>query len=357
MRGFIRRRGGLLAAAALLFVVGGATVTTAQNLITSADIKDGAVKTVDLANGAVNSAKIADGQVKTADLANNAVNSAKIADGQVKTADLANNAVNSAKIADGQVKTADLANNAVNSAKIADGQVKSADLANGGVANADLANNAVNSAKVADNSITSADIANGTIAIGDISQAAQDTLQSGGDTVVSALGGAWSSTGTLVSMTPDGVAFGPYADGGAASGSLNYSGLNGMTLADVENLVYYARYTASNDTGGVGVPYLRIFLLDEGLNSHRAIFSPNTQAPDPDVAEGPFHEWVATSGSWRYDDDAGNFPDISFAELLADHGTETITGLRITTGFTAGTSLSALLRWLEVNGQTFSFGS
>jgi hypothetical protein len=326
MKDFLRRRGPTAIAVAFAFVVGGATVTTAATLITGADIKDGSIKTADLANGAVNSAKIADGQVKTADLANNAVNSAKIADGQVKTADLANNAVNSAKIADGQVKTADLANNAVNSAKIADG------------------------------SVTSADIANGTIAIGDISQAAQDTLQSGGDMVVSDFGGAWSFTGTEVAMTPDGVAFGPYADGGAASGSLNYSGLNGMTLADVENLVYYARYTAANDTGGVGVPYLRIFLLDESLNSHRAIFSPNTQAPDPDVAEGPFHEWVATSGSWRYDDDEGNFPDISFEELLADHGTETITGLRITTGFTAGQGLSALLRWMEINGQTFSFG-
>ena len=45
-------------------MAGGATVTTAQSLITSADIQDGAVKTADLANSAVNSAKIADGQVK-----------------------------------------------------------------------------------------------------------------------------------------------------------------------------------------------------------------------------------------------------------------------------------------------------
>jgi hypothetical protein len=178
MKGFLRRRGPTTIAVALAFIAGGGVAVTAQTLITSADIKDGAVKTADLGNGAVNSPKIADGQVKRADLAGGAVNSAKIGDGTVKNADLnggavnsakianggvanadlANNAVNSAKIANGGVVNADLANNAVNSAKIADGQVTSADIANGGVANADLANNAVNSAKVADGSITLADI-------------------------------------------------------------------------------------------------------------------------------------------------------------------------------------------------------
>jgi hypothetical protein len=186
MKSFLRSRGPTIAVAALMFVAGGATVTTAQNLITSADIKDGQVKTADLGKGAVKSPKIADGQVKTADLGKGAVKSPKIADGQVKRADLINGGVNSAKIANGGVANADLANNAVNSAKIASGGVANADLANnavnsakianGGVANADLANNAVNSAKVADGTITSADIANGTIAIGDISAAAQDAL-------------------------------------------------------------------------------------------------------------------------------------------------------------------------------------
>jgi len=45
------------------------------------------------------------------------------------------------------------------------------------------------------------------------------------------------------------------------------------------------------------------------------IFSPNTQSPDPDVAEGASHEWVATSG----------------------------------------TDLAALLRWMEINGERFAF--
>jgi hypothetical protein len=44
-----------------------------------------------------------------------------------------------------------------------------------------------------------------------------------------------------------------------------------------------------------GLRYLRVFL--EG-DAHDVIFSPNTQPPDADTAEGPFHTWVAASGVW-----------------------------------------------------------
>ena len=171
---------------------------------------------------------------------------------------------------------------------------------------------------------------------------------------VTNLTGAFVNSDSTVKMTPDGVTFGPYADGGTAAGTLIYSGLNGKTLSSVKNLVYYARYLATDDTGGVGVPYLRIFLNN---NTHDAIFSPNTQQPNPDVAQGPFHEWVATSGSWRYDDDGGNGPDESYADLLAAHGSETISGIRVSVGNSAGANLQALLRWMQINGKTYNFGS
>ena len=108
----------------------------------------------------------------------------------------------------------------------------------------------------------------------------------------------------------------------------------------------------SGDTGGVGVPYLRIFTQND---TNSWIFSPNTQAPDPDIVEGPFHEWVATSGSWRYNDDAGTGPDSPFADLVNLHGTEVISSVCVTTGFSAGSNLSALLRWIQINGQRFEF--
>jgi hypothetical protein len=125
----------------------------------------------------------------------------------------------------------------------------------------------------------------------------------------------------------------------------------------VKSLVYLARYTADNDTGGVGVPYLRVFL--NGDNDD-IIFSPNTQ-PDADVAQGPFHTWVGTMGVWRYDDDGGSggqygLSGAPFSTVVGDHGSEIISGIYVSTGDSAGTNLDALLRSLEVNGSTFAFG-
>jgi hypothetical protein len=137
--------------------------------------------------------------------------------------------------------------------------------------------------------------------------------------------------------------------------SVGYDGLNGQQLSAVAAFSYYMRFVASTSAGGTDVPCLRIFTNGD---THDAIFSPNTQVPDPDIAEGPFHEWVATSGSWRYDDDPGNGPDISFAALIAAHGTDVISAIDITTGFGGGsTNLASLLRWVEINGQRFAFHS
>ena len=101
------------------------------------------------------------------------------------------------------------------------------------------------------------------------------------------------------------------------------------------------------------MPYLRVFLES---NAHDAIFSPNTQQPDPDTAQGPFHTWVATAGSWRYDDDGDTGPDSPFLTIRDAHADETISKICISLGSTAGTNLSALLRTWEVNSKDYAFG-
>jgi hypothetical protein len=256
--------------------------------------------------------------------------------------------------------------NTVDSGDIKNGVVKSEDIKNGGVASKDIKNGAVTSDDVKNGSLLSKDFKSGQLPAG--AQGPQGPQGPGGPqgppgedaiTVVSSLTGDFEATNDSVSITPDGVEFGPYADGGADVGSICFHGLNGDPLSAVENLVYYARYVSEGDTGGVAVPYLRIFLDDAGTD-HDAIFSPNTQPPDPDVEEGPFHEWVATSGLWRYDDDAGSGGEYGlngapFSTLVTDHGDESITDICITTGNTAGTQLAALLRWWEINGEAFFF--
>jgi hypothetical protein len=198
--------------------------------------------------------------------------------------------------------------------------------------------------------ITGEDVKNGSLGREDLNSDVQNAL------TIRVTGGLptqkFSGT-TAVKNTKDGVSFGPYADGGTEGGSLCTSSMNGQPFSDVKHLAYVARYTATNDTGGVGVPYLRVFLAN---NNHDAIFSPNTQSPDPDTEQGPFHTWVATAGSWRYDDDGGFGSDSPFKTIKNAHATEKISKICISTGNSAGTNLSALLRSWEINSKDYGFG-
>ena len=174
-------------------------------------------------------------------------------------------------------------------------------------------------------------------------------------TDVTAFGGDFDPTNPTVSMTATdcGAEFGPYADGGAAGGSVFYSGFNGMRLGDIVNLVYTASFSSDTDTGGVAVPYLRVFL--EG-DTHVVTFSPNTQ-PFPLIEEDVLHRLDVTEGTVRYDDDPGNGPDSPWEVIVAQHADEIISGIYVTVGFTAGTNLTGCLRTLSVNESVFLLGS
>ena len=174
-----------------------------------------------------------------------------------------------------------------------------------------------------------------------------------GGTVVSALGSThpWDATNASVSLTPDGVEFGPYADGGATGGSIYFNGLNGMTLSQVKNLVYYIRFS-STTSSTQEEPYLRIFLNND---NNDVIFSPSTQFPDPDNDQGEFNEYVVTSGSVRYDDDPAVGSDSPWSTVVAAHGSDVISGIYITQGFSGGANVTGLLRWMQINGVTYSF--
>lgn len=151
-------------------------------------------------------------------------------------------------------------------------------------------------------------------------------------------------------MTPDGVTFGPYADGSSAGGSVQFHGLDGQPLSTVTNLAYYMSYIAdaTPDT-----PYMRVMTTDASGAAHDAIFTPSSQSY-PGLGPGPLQEWVATQGAWRYDSDAGTGGD-PWVTLVGAHGTDTITRVEITLGFTSGTNLAGLLRRMQVNGVDYEF--
>jgi hypothetical protein len=179
--------------------------------------------------------------------------------------------------------------------------------------------------------------------------------------IAGTLAAPFSVTNPSAQLTEQGIEFGPYVtpNGGGAGGSLCYAGLNGLTLGSVAHLSYTARYSTDDNTT-VGVPYLRIF-TESASPDHDVIFSPNTQQ-DPAVSENTFHHWVVTSGTVRYDDDPGNGADQPWAAVQTAHASDIITDVCVTTGFSGGENLSAILRKLDV--QTvgtdpvhFTFGS
>jgi len=169
------------------------------------------------------------------------------------------------------------------------------------------------------------------------------------------LSGDFAGTNASVATSLDGVTFGPYADGGAWGGSVYYDGANGKTLAEVTQLSYTVMHSSADDDA-IGSPYLRIFLDDD---THDVIFDATkcaTVVPDEDT----FLTHEVTTGEVRYDDDScdGVAPDQqAWADVVTAHGSQVVSGIYVTAGFTGGSMLSAILRSLSVNGTAHTFGT
>jgi hypothetical protein len=170
---------------------------------------------------------------------------------------------------------------------------------------------------------------------------------------VTQLTGQFAATNPSVASTNDGVQFGVYANGGSTGGSLYYSGANGLTLNQITALAFTERHNTTDDSP-IAAPYLRIFL--EG-DAHDVIFDA-TQCASVVPVENTANHFDVVGGDVRYDDDGcdGIPPDQQpWADVLAAHGTEVISGIYISAGFTGGADLSALVTDLTVNGDTFCF--
>ena len=169
------------------------------------------------------------------------------------------------------------------------------------------------------------------------------------------LAGDFSGTNASVATSLDGVQFGPYSDGGAWGGSVRYDGANGLKLDQIKQLSYEAMYSAA-DEAKIGAPYLRIFLN----NGNDDVVFDATQCATTVPAKNVFNKFEVVGNDVRYDDDScdGVAPDQQhWSDVVAAHGSDVIGGIYVTTGFTGGSDLTALLRGLSVNGHQFTFGS
>jgi hypothetical protein len=106
-----------------------------------------------------------------------------------------------------------------------------------------------------------------------------------------------------VSLTTDGAQLGPFADGSQFA-DVQYHGADGLMLSDLSQVLYTAGYTQTGGDLHGGTPYFRIFTIDAGHQTHSIVFSPNTQAVNRDASGRTLH-FDVLGGTVRYDDDAG----------------------------------------------------
>jgi hypothetical protein len=173
--------------------------------------------------------------------------------------------------------------------------------------------------------------------------------------------GAWFPKGFFVTNKSVGLAahgadFGPYVDGGSAGGSVLYTGMNGKKLNQITTLKYAVTYETS-DNRAIGVPYLRIFLNNDTSD---VIYDPTECATASPPEDTRMQFDVVSGAGVRYNDDAcdGTAPDQQpWADVVAAHGDDMISGIYVTTGFSGGANLHAWLNDLTVNDKEFHFGA
>ena len=185
---------------------------------------------------------------------------------------------------------------------------------------------------------------------------------------VQSLTDGFAASNSTVTKTPDGVHFGTYADGGLIGGSLSYHGMDGKTLSELNDFSYTFTYRQAGATTGAA-PYARVFLdanpiVDsdgDGITNNDAdddvILDPSYCATEtPAQAVDQTFQMVGNSRV-RFSDDGcttllNNQP---YGAVVALHGDEGIVGLVVTQGFSTGLDVSALVRQITVNGDTFQF--
>jgi hypothetical protein len=152
--------------------------------------------------------------------------------------------------------------------------------------------------------------------------------------------------------------FGPFVDGNAF-GEVRTTKFNGIKLKNIQQLRYAARYDGGGGPGAA--PY--VFLnTSAGLVS----FTPaDNTTPEGDApTEGRWQTWDVRNGKVSYDDPGGGSP-MTWSDLIATHGEETIEstenggGFRILAGCAGGqsdgsTSYADDVR-VEIGGQKLVF--
>lgn len=142
----------LVAVLAVALVLGSGTAYAAKQ-ITSKNIKNNTIKSIDVKDGALTGTDVADGTIGSADILDGTITSADVATDTLTAADLAANSVGSSEVADNSLTANDLGSNSVNSDEIATDAVQATE----------IQDNSIDSGEIVDNSLFSADLGAGAV--------------------------------------------------------------------------------------------------------------------------------------------------------------------------------------------------
>lgn len=205
------------------------------------------------------------------------------------------------------------------------------------ITGSDIKNGTITGADVKDHSLHIRDLGRGTVAKlhGASGKDGNDAIET-----VTQAGGNYVAFNGSVHFTTHGVTFGPYP-GAFDHGTMEDTTLAGQHLRDIAALSYTAKYVG--DSNGQS-PYLRVFLHNATTGEdHDVIFSASTQpgacngpggGPSSDQCDtsGRMIKFNVNEGTVRYDDDAGNSADATWASVVNANGADTITSVDVTAG-------------------------
>jgi hypothetical protein len=176
---------------------------------------------------------------------------------------------------------------------------------------------------------------------------------------VNSLTPPFAATNSTVRWTPQGVNYGVYDVADNIGGSLEYDGLNGQPASVLSSLGFTYNYNTS-DENPIATPYLRVFfardLNNDGLDDD-IILDPTvcaTIAP----TENEDHTVSTDTTTVRLNDDGcgAGVVQRTLAQAIAAEGADApISGIFVTQGFSGGNDVSAFVRNLTVNANTFAF--
>ena len=208
----------LVVVLAVALVLGSGTAYAAKQ-ITSKNIKNNTIKSVDVKDGNLTGTDVADASLSTADVLDGTLTGADVANSSLTGTDVQDGTIGSADITDSTITTNDVAADTLTAADLASSSVGSDEIATDAVNATEIANDSIDAGEVVDFGLSNQDIG---VLFGQVSAAGVVNNSSGGVSAIKLAGpGAYEvDFGRTITNCAFFGTVGP-AGGGSASGSVN----------------------------------------------------------------------------------------------------------------------------------------